>query len=72
MENSGKNLSEKDVERIVSLGESVKPEGLGLGLSIIRGIADHFGADIQFRRRPAGGLKVSIFFVKYNVGENNV
>ena len=72
VENSGKNLSEKDVERIVSLGESVKPEGLGLGLSIIRGIADHFGADIQFRRRHAGGLKVSIFFVKYNVGENNV
>ena len=65
VQNSGKEMSDKDIERIVTLGESVKPEGLGLGLSIIRGIADHFGADIKFRRRTGGGVIADVFFSKY-------
>lgn len=43
VENSGKLMTDKDLSRLVSLGESVKPDGLGLGLSIIRGIADLLG-----------------------------
>ncbi len=58
VENSGKEMTDKDIERIVTLGESVKPEGLGLGLSIIRGIADQFGADIKFKRRNGGGVLI--------------
>lgn len=65
VQNSGKEMSDKDIERIVTLGEIVKPEGLGLGLSIIRGIADHFGADIKFRRRTGGGVIADVFFSKY-------
>lgn len=37
---------------------SVKPEGLGLGLSIVRGIADSHGAGLSFERNPEGGLTV--------------
>lgn len=62
VENSGKEMTDKDIERIVTLGESVKPEGLGLGLSIIRGIADQFGADIKFKRRNGGGVIADVFF----------
>ena len=58
-------MSDKDIERLVLMGESIKPEGLGLGLSIIRGIADHFGADIQFSRRAGGGVIASIYFMRY-------
>ena len=65
VENSGKEMTDKDIERIVTLGESVKPEGLGLGLSIIRGIADQFGADIKFKRRNGGGVIADVFFTKY-------
>lgn len=65
IENSGRNMSDKDIERLVLMGESIKPEGLGLGLSIIRGIADHFGADIQFSRRAGGGVIASIYFMRY-------
>ena len=36
----------------------MKPEGLGLGLSIVRGIADSHGATLTFERRPSGGLTV--------------
>ncbi len=65
IENSGRKMSHKDIERLVLMGESIKPEGLGLGLSIIRGIADHFGADIQFSRRAGGGVIASIYFMRY-------
>lgn len=65
VENSGKEMTENDIKRLVSLGESVKPDGLGLGLPIIRGIADHFGADIKFKRRTGGGVIASIFFSKF-------
>ena len=40
------------------LMSSVKPEGLGLGLSIVRGIADSHGAGLSFERNPEGGLTV--------------
>lgn len=73
VENSGKEMSDKDIERLVSLGESVKPEGLGLGLSIIRGIADHFGADIKFKRRSGGGVFALVYFSQYKEeGKENV
>lgn len=65
IENSGRKMSDEDIERLVLMGESIKPEGLGLGLSIIRGIADHFGADIQFSRRAGGGVIASIYFMRY-------
>lgn len=58
-------MTENNIKRLVSLGESVKPDGLGLGLPIIRGIADHFGADIKFKRRTGGGVIASIFFSKF-------
>lgn len=60
VENSGKLMTDKDLSRLVSLGESVKPDGLGLGLSIIRGIADLHGADLGFTGRDKGGVIASL------------
>lgn len=60
VENSGKLMTDKDLSRLVSLGESVKPDGLGLGLSIIRGIADLHGADLNFTGRDRGGVIASL------------
>ena len=53
-------MTDKDLSRLVSLGESVKPDGLGLGLSIIRGIADLHGADLGFTGREKGGVIASL------------
>lgn len=60
VENSGKLMTDKELSRLVSLGESVKPDGLGLGLSIIRGIADLHGADLSFTGRDKGGVIASL------------
>ncbi len=60
VENSGNLMTDKDLSRLVSLGESVKPDGLGLGLSIIRGIADLHGADLGFTGRAKGGVIASL------------
>ncbi len=49
-------MTDEQMARLISLGESVKAEGLGLGLSIIRSIADHHSADLSFRKRKGGGV----------------
>lgn len=56
IENSGNVMTDEQMARLISLGESVKAEGLGLGLSIIRSIADHHSADLGFRKRKGGGV----------------
>ena len=55
---NGPVLSDEAYRHLQDLMASVKPEGLGLGLSIVRGIADSHGAGLQFERNPAGGLTV--------------
>ena len=55
---NGPYLTDEKFSRLQSLMQSVKPEGLGLGLSIVRGIADSHGATLTFERRPSGGLTV--------------
>lgn len=39
---------------------STKPEGLGLGLSICRGIADSHGAELHFAALPTGGVSTIV------------
>ena len=35
-------------------------EGLGLGLTICRGIADSHGATLRFEARPEGGVRATV------------
>ncbi|MCF0254155.1 MAG: PhnD/SsuA/transferrin family substrate-binding protein, partial [Duodenibacillus sp.] len=60
--NSGGHLDEAAFGRLTANGQSLKSEGLGLGLSIVRTIADSHGARLQFLRRPEGGLEAIITF----------
>lgn len=62
--NKGKSLSDSQFARLSSLSESVKPEGLGLGLAIVREIADNHSAALNFERRPGGGVTASISIEK--------
>lgn len=62
---NGNPLSEEAVKRLTHSFESVKPDGLGLGLSIVRGIADSHGASIDFYAKPKGGVEVNVTFDEY-------
>lgn len=62
---NGNRLSEEAVKRLTHSFESVKPDGLGLGLSIVRGIADSHGASIDFYAKPEGGVEVNVTFDEY-------
>ena len=59
---NGRKLTEAEKACLMHSLESVKPDGLGLGLSIVRGIADSHGAKIEFVAKPAGGVVVSVLF----------
>ena len=59
---NGRKLTEDEKARLMHSLESVKPDGLGLGLSIVRGIADSHGAAIEFEAKHSGGVVVSVLF----------
>ena len=66
--NSGPTISAGELERIfqpfqrLEAARSVDANGLGLGLSIVKAIADAHHATITTRARPEGGLRVEVAF----------
>ena len=59
VEDNGEALTDEQMARLAAMMQSVKPEGLGMGLSIVRGIADSHGAELAFARGKKGGLVVT-------------
>lgn len=53
---NGPVVTDAVLEKLTEIEESVKPEGLGLGLAIVRDIADRHGASLSFRRNDDTGL----------------
>lgn len=53
---NGPRLTEAQFERLTGYGESVKQDGLGIGLSICRGIADRHGGTLRFLQLPTEGI----------------
>jgi signal transduction histidine kinase len=68
--NTGPVVPEEEVERLVQPFQRLSPDrtthrdglGLGLGLSIVAGIADAHDAQLAVRARPGGGLVVEVDF----------
>ncbi len=59
--NTGDEMTDEQMKRLISLGESIKTEGLGIGLAIIRDIVDHHGSDLKFSKRKGGGVVASFY-----------
>lgn len=59
---NGVGLTEEKLADIVRIGESTRPEGLGLGLSIVRDLVALHGGRIEFSLTGEGGLKVTVTF----------
>lgn len=49
-------------DRFVRLGSGQHPAGAGLGLSIVRAVAEAHGASVTLGESPEGGLRVSVRF----------
>jgi len=64
VEDAGPGIAEADIpramERFSSLSESAR--GSGLGLSIVKAVADGHAADLSLGRSPLGGLDVTLIF----------
>ncbi len=65
VEDNGRALSQTEFENIVTTGDSTKPEGLGLGLSIIKDLAIAHRAEICFSLTSSRSLHVDVRFPRY-------
>ncbi|MFU0841161.1 MAG: histidine kinase [Burkholderia sp.] len=59
VEDNGPALSDEGFRRLFAVEASEKEGGLGLGLSIVRGLLEAYGAKLCFARLPGGGLRAS-------------
>jgi signal transduction histidine kinase len=66
VENTGPAIAEEDVRRLAEpferLGRDSDGPGAGLGLSIVRAVADAHNADLSLHPRTAGGLDAEVTF----------
>lgn len=56
IENSGKILNEAELARLLQPFASQKKTGLGLGIPIVRSIAEAHRGSLAFAKRPGGGV----------------
>jgi signal transduction histidine kinase len=66
VENTGEPIAPDDVRRLAEpferLGRDTDGPGAGLGLSIVRAVADAHGAELRLEPRAGGGLEVTVTF----------
>ena len=59
---NGPAVSDATFAKLKEVSESIKPDGLGLGLAIVRNIADEHGAVLHIERLNPCGIEVSLAF----------
>ncbi len=64
VEDKGPTLSDKDYSRLSTPLSSSKTQGMGMGLAIVRSIAEAHQGKITFQRLSPRGLKASLCFPK--------
>ncbi|MCI6530466.1 MAG: ATP-binding protein [Mesosutterella sp.] len=62
LEDNGPRLTDAEFERLLHASDSTSSEGLGLGLPIVRSIADAHSADLSVTRLESSGLRFEILF----------
>jgi two-component system, NtrC family, sensor kinase len=60
VEDNGKGIDDKEIERLFDPFYTTKPEGTGLGLSISYGIIQKHGGDVEIKSTVGVGTKVII------------
>jgi signal transduction histidine kinase len=67
VENTGPEINQEDVKRLAEPFERLRRDangpGAGLGLSIVRAVADAHGARLELQPRPGGGLIAEVVFL---------
>ena len=68
VEDEGPELTSEAFEALSHPVNSLKPDGLGLGLSLCRTIVERHGGELSFAKRPdRSGLRVTVALPKLDV-----
>ena len=62
VEDNGPRLTDQEFKKLLEASDSTSPGGLGLGLSIVRGIADSNSVNLQLERLPGDGVRFTLEF----------
>ena len=65
VDDNGPKIKKEKLESMrKALQESIKAEGLGLGLTIILGISEKYDGAVEFEQREPQGIRVTVSFQK--------
>ena len=62
IEDTGRGISEEDLERVFERHYSTNSEGSGMGLYIVKSICDRYGWKIDLRSRLGKGTTAALTF----------
>lgn len=68
---NGPRLSDTEFKRLLEASDSTNPDGLGLGLSIVRGIADSNSVNLQLERLDPEGIRFTLEFERLQATTEN-
>lgn len=68
---NGPRLSDTEFKRLLEASDSTNPDGLGLGLSIVRGIADSNSVNLQLERLEPEGVRFTLEFERLQAAADN-
>ena len=65
VQDCGHGVSDQDAQSVFESFFTTKADGMGIGLSLCRSVAESYGGRIRWSNNPSGGATFSLFLPKW-------